>query len=222
MSYDPKDVIGVAICTLCGEPYHIASQNHVCNIPDKDDIQKLKDMLKKEPPGSKLFRDKLDEYEEKQDEEKQSAEEIAARIARMIADKWTGWRFPEEVAPDIADEIQPLVEAQRKHEWLIAQWKAEEIMWHDQEDADAKEIASLKEELRESEANHNNLKDVYKDAEEECKALKKALTTIRNYGAKDPTQWAVDVANIAADALKYEDEDEEELDCTGVKKKNWL
>ena len=106
MSYDPKDVIGVAICTLCGEPYHIASQNHVCNIPDKDDIQKLKDMLKKEPPGSKLFRDKLDEYEEKQDEEKQSAEEIAARICRNY--------FEHEYTPgsilegEIADEIRPL------------------------------------------------------------------------------------------------------------------
>ena len=81
---------------------------------------------------------------------------------------------------------------------------------------------AFEEELRESKANHNNLKDVYDDAEKECKVLREALYTIRCYAAKDPTKWAVDVANIAADALKYEDEDEEELDCTGVKKKNWL
>ena len=63
------------------------------------------------------------------------AEDIAARIARMIADKWTGWRFPEEVAPDIADEIQPLVDRMNEldrneptdEEWKLLAAKCDEL-----------------------------------------------------------------------------------------------
>ena len=85
-----------------------------------------------------------------------TAEDIAERIA-LEAYNAVSVKFEKCAYGDafkalraiIAAELRPLVEAQRKHEWLIAQWKAEEIMWHDQEDADAKEIASLKKELKE-------------------------------------------------------------------------